>query len=144
MACYHSGTEKNLALAGYHTYAGIGMFDTDNSIAFSCYFNSDIDPDKTDYPLLTPGRLCYPVPTDMMKSDLFVNSTTDLPLESVHDEKWFTLHYSLNHAISVFAEKVQDDDIPLTAANATHKEWLLAHGSSYRFTYIPGTYPRIQ
>ena len=147
VSCYRSGIERNLETTvenGYHTYAGIGKYDPINSIAFSCYFDKSIDPEKTDYAILTPGRLCYPATTEMMQSAAFVSSEEELPVsDSSHGGRWFMAHYSLNKGITEFMKQVKDHQLPSTATNASHQAWMEAHSSNYRFTYYPGAYPRI-
>ena len=146
ISCYHTGTEQNLertVSSTYHTFAGIGKYDPDNSFAFSCYFNSDIDPDKIDYASLTPGRLCYPATTELMQSYDFVHSEDELPVGDINHGKWFAYHYSLNKGITEFMKHVIDGTLPATATNASHRAWMVAHSDDYQFTYYPGAYPRI-
>lgn len=146
VSCYHTGTEYNLertVSSTYHTFAGIGKYDPDNSFAFSCYFNGDIDPDKIDYATLTPGRLCYPATTELMQSYDFVHSEDELPVGDISHGKWFAYHYSLNKGITEFMKHVIDGTLPATATNASHRAWMEAHSADYKFTYYPGAYPRI-
>lgn len=146
VSCFRSGLERNLEKTvgqGYHTYAGLGKYDPVNSIAFSCYFDKSVDPDKTDYAILTPGRLCYPATTELMQSADFVNSEDELPVGDISHGKWFTFHYSLNKGITEFMTHVLDGTLPATATNASHRAWMVAHSDDYQFTYYPGAYPRI-
>lgn len=147
LSCYHSGKEENLAQAGYHTYAGVGEFDPENSYAFSCYFDKDTDPGKTDYPNLSPGRLCFPVSTMNMQSKTFVDSEAELLWTSVPivvgAEIW-QKHYSLNKAIDVFVEALNNNSIPASIKNASHKAWFEANYQNYKYTFIPATYPTVR
>lgn len=147
VSCYHSGTEKNLDKSvedNYHTYAGVGAYDEVNSYAYCCYFNSDIDPTKTDYPTFAPGRLCFPLLTSQMQSEDFVNSVEELIVSNQIDIEFFEHHWSLNKGLDLFMEKLNNGEFSNYFANAANREWLKNHGSAYRYTYVPGTYPRIK
>ena len=150
ISCYHSGKEKNLATsvaAGYHTYPGVGEFDSENSYAFSCYFDKDIDIDKTDYPRLVPGRLCFPLSTMNMQSKTFVDSDAELPWASVpvvEGAAFWEKHYSLNKAIDIFAEALSTNSVPKSFRNQSHREWFERNCQNYKYTFIPATYPTVR
>lgn len=151
LSCYHSGKEKNLSQKGYHTYAGVGKYD-DESIAFSCYYNIDADPDKSDYSTLEHGKLCFPVKVELMQSETFVNATTHITVqkdyssnpETIHSTDWMNPHYSLNQALEVFFGQVDENGIPTSILNASHASWYKANYTRYTFTYTPGAFPRVQ
>ncbi len=134
VSCYHSGKEKNLAQAGYHTYAGVGKYDELNengesnevSKAISCYFNKDADPNKTDYTVLPHGRLCFPVSVEMMQSEEFVVSTGPLLThEGEETMQWWEQHMSLNYALRRYCMEQKVDY------------------EKYKYSYFPGTYPYV-
>lgn len=147
LSCYHSGKEKNLSQKGYHTYAGVGKYDKD-SYVFSCYYNIDADPDKSDYDRLEHGKLCFPVKVEVMQSETFVNAKTHITVQkddsSDHSTHWMNPHYSLNQALKVFFDHVDKNDIPPSIQNASHASWYKANYTRYRFTYTPGAFPRVQ
>ena len=143
----YSGKEENLAQAGYHTYAGVGEFDPENSYAFSCYFDKGTDPNKTDYPNLSPGRLCFPVSTMNMQSKTFVDTDAEFPWASVPIVEGAAIwkkHYSLNKAIDVFAEALENNSIPVSIKNPSHQEWFERNYQNYKYTFIPATYPTVR
>ena len=142
VSCYHSGKEKNLAEDGYHTYAGVGEYDRENSYAFSCYFNADADPDKTDYSVLEDGRLCYPLGVTVMQSVKFVESGS--PLIDYTGEQWWMNHLSLNLAVKTFCEHVKTGDIPASMRNDSHADWIKRNQDSYLYTYSPGAFPQVR
>lgn len=77
MACYHSGEVK--AAAGSEVHAtvgrrGNGEGGTNNSIMFSCYYNTD---SITHNPTLVPSKSGFPFSTSMMQSNAFVNSLNE-------------------------------------------------------------------
>ena len=155
LSCYHSGKEKNLSKEGYNTYAGVGKYDKDkdkDSYAFSCYYNIDADPDKSDFATLVHGKLCFPVKVEVMQSDIFVEGTGAIEVqkdgssapETIHDKHWMNPHYSLNQALEVFFDHVDKNDIPPSIQNASHASWYKQNYKSYFFTYTPGTFPRVQ
>ena len=151
LSCYHSGKEKNLSKEGYNTYAGVGKYDKD-SYVFSCYYNIDADPDKSDYAKLVHGKLCFPVKVEVMQSDIFVEGTGAIEVqkdyssdpETTHNTHWMYPHYSLNQALEVFNLKAGTDAIPISIRNASHASWYQANYTSYFFTYTPGAFPRVQ
>ena len=169
IACYHSGIEKNLASDNnnYHTYAGVGKYDT-NSIAYSSYFNSEAEEEKSDYERLTAGILCFPRTMAQMQSKVFVDSENELfentkenlPEGQTGEERWWQKHNSLNHAIDVFIEKIKaysgasgegistaNNDLPSALENTDRIQWLKnneAAVNSFKYTFIPGTYPKIK
>ena len=146
LACYHSGKEKNLAnnAGTANTYAGVGKF-SDVSYAFSCYYNIDADPEKSDYASLEHGKHAFPVHIDVMQSDKFVNGTDPITVlkddninyEQVH-QVWTNQHMSLNNALVIF------NDADENTMNESHRAWFTANYQSYKFTYTPGEYPRVQ
>ena len=154
LSCYHSGKEKNLSQKGYHTYAGVGKYDKD-SYVFSCYYNIDADPDKSDYDRLEHGKLCFPVKVEVMQSDIFVKGTGTIEVQkgdssdpetthNTHNAHWMYPHYSLNQALEEFYEKAGTDAIPTPIRNASHAFWYKQNYKSYFFTYTPGAFPRVQ
>ena len=153
LACYHSGKEKNLVNnAGTdNTYAGVGKC-SDGSFAFSCYYNIDADPEKSDYKSLNHGKHAFPVHIDVMQSYKFVNGTDAITVlkddsndpEDTHSTHWMNPHYSLNQALEEFNLKVNTNDIPTSIKNASHASWYKANYKSYFFTYTPGAFPRVQ
>ena len=149
LSCYHSGKEKNLAQAGYHTYAGVGKHE-EGSYAFSCYYNIDADPEKSDYASLEHGKHAFPVHIDVMQSNKFVNGTD--PIDVLKDDKndynqehleWTNQHMSLNKALDIFND-ADENTIPESIRNESHRAWFTANYQSYKFTYTPGEYPRVQ
>ena len=152
LACYHSGKEKNLAnnAGTANTYAGVGKF-SDGSYAFSCYYNIDADPEKSDYASLEHGKHAFPVHIDVMQSDKFVNGTDPITVlkddninyEQVH-QVWTNQHMSLNNALEIFKQHADENTIPESIRNESHREWFTTNYESYKFTYTPGEYPRVQ
>ena len=146
LACYHSGKEKNLVnnAGTAKTYAGVGRFSP-GSYAFSCYYNIDADPEKSDYKSLNHGKHAFPVHIDVMQSDKFVNGTDPITVlkddninyEQVH-QVWTNQHMSLNNALVIF------NDADENTMNESHRAWFTANYQSYKFTYTPGEYPRVQ
>ena len=152
LACYHSGKEKNLVNnAGTdNTCAGVGKF-SDGSYAFSCYYNIDADPEKSDYASLNHGKHAFPVHIDVMQSYEFVNGTyaiTVLKDDNIdHNQAhqvWTNQHMSLNKALDIFKQHADENTIPESIRNVSHREWFTANYQSYKFTYTPGEYPRVQ
>ena len=153
LACYHSGKEKNLVnnAGTANTYAGVGKC-SDGSFAFSCYYNIDADPEKSDYKSLNHGKHAFPVHIDVMQSYKFVNGTDAITVlkddsndpEDTHSTHWMNPHYSLNQALEEFNLKVNTNDIPTSIKNASHASWYKANYKSYFFTYTPGAFPRVQ
>ena len=147
LACYHSGKEKNLVnnAGTAKTYAGVGKF-SDGSYAFSCYYNIDADPEKSDYASLTHGKHAFPVHIDVMQSDNFVNGTDPIDVlkddnsnyDQAHQE-WTDHHMSLNNALKIFKQHADENTM-----NESHREWFTTNYESYKFTYTPGEYPRVQ
>ena len=148
LACYHSGKEKNLEnnAGTANTYAGVGKFSEEGSYAFSCYYNIDADPEKSDYASLTHGKHAFPVHIDVMQSDKFVNGTD--PITVLKDDKndynqehleWTNQHMSLNNALKIFKQHADENTM-----NESHREWFTTNYESYKFTYTPGEYPRVQ
>ena len=152
LACYHSGKEKNLVnnAGTAKTYAGVGKF-SDGSYAFSCYYNIDADPEKSDYASLNHGKHAFPVHIDVMQSDKFVNGTDPITVlkddnskyDQAHQE-WTDQHMSLNNALEIFKQHADDNTIPESIRNESHRTWFKANYESYKFTYTPGEYPRVQ
>ena len=152
LACYHSGKEKNLAnnAGTANTYAGVGKF-SDGSYAFSCYYNIDADPEKSDYASLNHGKHAFPVHIDVMQSYEFVNGTyaitvlkdDNINYEQVH-QVWTNQHMSLNNALDIFKQLADENKIPESIRNESHRAWFTANYQSYKFTYTPGEYPRVQ
>lgn len=150
LSCYHSGKEKNLAQAGYHTYAGVGKHE-EGSYAFSCYYNIDADPEKSDYASLEHGKHAFPVHIDVMQSNKFVNGTDDITVlkddnidhTTAHSD-WINQHKSLNNALAIFYTHVVNNTIPQEIQNNSHANWYMSHYSSYEFSYSPGEYPRVK
>ena len=149
LSCYHSGKEKNLAQAGYHTYAGVGKHE-EGSYAFSCYYNIDADPEKSDYASLEHGKHAFPVHIDVMQSNKFVNGTD--PIDVLKDDKndynqehleWTNQHMSLNKALDIFND-ADENTIPESIRNESYRAWFKDNYPSYKFTYTPGEYPRVQ
>ena len=151
LACYHSGKEKNLAnnAGTANTYAGVGKY-SDGSYAFSCYYNIDADPEKSDYASLTHGKHAFPVHIDVMQSDNFVNGTD--PIDVLKDDnsnydqahlEWTNQHMSLNKALDIF-KNADENTIPESIRNESHRTWFKDNYPSYQFTYTPGEYPRVQ
>ena len=148
LACYHSGKEKNLVnnAGTANTYAGVGKF-SDGSYAFSCYYNIDADPEKSDYKSLNHGKHAFPVHIDVMQSDKFVNGTDEITVlkddnnvyDQAHQEAWTNQHMSLNNALEIFNQHADENTM-----NASHRAWFTANYQSYKFTYTPGEYPRVQ
>lgn len=151
LSCYHSGKEKNLAAAdNSNTYAGVGKHDT-GSYAFSCYYNIDADPEKSDYATLTHGKHAFPVKVEVMQSDNFVNGTDDITVlkddnndHTTAHSNWINQHKSLNNALAIFYAHVVDNTIPKEIQNNSHADWYKSHYSSYEFSYSPGEYPRVK
>ena len=153
LSCYHSGKEKNLVNnAGTdNTYAGVGKF-SEGSYAFSCYYNIDADPEKSDYASLNHGKHAFPVHIDVMQSYKFVNGTDAITVlkddssdpGDTHSTHWMNPHYSLNQALKVFFERVGKNNIPTSILNASHASWYKENYKSYFFTYTPGAFPRVQ
>ena len=150
LSCYHSGKEKNLHSAGKYTYAGVGKY-SEGSYAFSCYYNIDADPDKSDYASLIHGKHAFPVHIDVMQSDNFVNGTDDITVlkddnidHSTAHSDWINQHKSLNNALAIFHTHVVDKTIPQEIQNNSHANWYMSHYSSYEFSYSPGEYPRVK
>ena len=151
LACYHSGKEKNLAnnAGTANTYAGVGKY-SDGSYAFSCYYNIDADPEKSDYASLTHGKHAFPVHIDVMQSDNFVNGTDPIDVlkddnsnyDQAHQE-WTNQHMSLNKALDIF-KNADENTIPESIRNESHRTWFKDNYPSYQFTYTPGEYPRVQ
>ena len=152
LACYHSGKEKNLVNnAGTDkTYAGVGKF-SDGSYAFSCYYNIDADPEKSDYASLNHGKHAFPVHIDVMQSDKFVNGPDAITVlkddnidhNQAHQE-WINQHMSLNDALEIFKQHADENTIPESIRNESYRAWFTANYQSYKFTYTPGEYPRVQ
>ena len=150
LSCYHSGKEKNLAQAGYHTYAGVGKHE-EGSYAFSCYYNIDADPEKSDYASLEHGKHAFPVHIDVMQSNKFVNGTDDITVlkddnidhTTAHSD-WINQHKSLNNALAIFYTHVVNNTIPQEIQNNSHANWYMSHYLSYEFSYSPGEYPRVK
>lgn len=150
LSCYHSGKEKNLAQAGYHTYAGVGKHE-EGSYAFSCYYNIDADPEKSDYASLEHGKHAFPVHIDVMQSNKFVNGTDDITVlkddnidhTTAHSD-WINQHKSLNNALAKFYTHVVNNTIPQEIQNNSHANWYMSHYLSYEFSYSPGEYPRVK
>lgn len=151
ISCYHSGIETNVDQSvgdGYHTYAGVGHFDRDNSFAISCYFNYEAENDKSDYSELIPGKLCFPVSMATMQSERFVESVDEIAVlnkkEAADNTGWIEKHYSLNHALDLFKADLDKGLLPDAIDNPSHEEWFKANYMNYKFTYSPGTYPRVR
>ena len=152
LSCYHSGKEKNLVKkAGTaNTYVGVGKF-SDGSYAFSCYYNIDADPEKSDYVSLNHGKHAFPVHIDVMQSDKFVNDTVaitvlkddNIDYTQAH-QVWTNQHMSLNNALDIFKQHADENTIPETVWNESHRAWFTDNYQSYKFTYTPGEYPRVQ
>ena len=148
LACYHSGKEKNLVnnAGTANTYAGVGKF-SDGSYAFSCYYNIDADPEKSDYASLNHGKHAFPVHIDVMQSDKFVNGPDEITVlkddnnvyDQAHQEAWTNQHMSLNKALDIFKQHADENTM-----NESHRAWFTANYQSYKFTYTPGEYPRVQ
>ena len=153
LACYHSGKEKNLEnnAGTANTYAGVGKFSEEGSYAFSCYYNIDADPEKSDYASLNHGKHAFPVHIDVMQSDKFVNGTDPITVlkddnidyNQAHQE-WTDQHMSLNNALKIFKQHADENTIPESVRNESHRAWFTANYESYKFTYTPGEYPRVQ
>ena len=152
LACYHSGKEKNLVnnAGTANTCAGVGKF-SDGSYAFSCYYNIDADPEKSDYASLNHGKHAFPVHIDVMQSDKFVNgpdAITVLKDDNIdHNQAhqvWTNQHMSLNDALEIFKQHADENTIPESIRNESHRAWFTANYQSYKFTYTPGEYPRVQ
>ena len=147
LACYHSGKEKNLVnnAGTANTCAGVGKF-SDGSYAFSCYYNIDADPEKSDYASLNHGKHAFPVHIDVMQSYEFVNGTDAITVlkddnndyNQAHQE-WTNRHMSLNNALDIFKQHADENTM-----NESHRAWFTANYQSYKFTYTPGEYPRVQ
>ena len=152
LACYHSGKEKNLVnnAGTANTCAGVGKFSP-GSYAFSCYYNIDADPEKSDYASLNHGKHAFPVHIDVMQSDKFVNGPDEITVlkddnndyNQAHQE-WTDQHMSLNNALEIFKQHADDNTIPESIRNESHRAWFTANYQSYKFTYTPGEYPRVQ
>ena len=152
LSCYHSGKEKNLVTGAgtSNTYAGVGKY-SEGSNAFSCYYNIDADPEKSDYASLEHGKHAFPVHIDVMQSDNFVNGTDAITVlkddnndyNQAHQE-WTNRHMSLNNALEIFKQHADDNTIPESIRNESHRTWFKANYESYKFTYTPGEYPRVQ
>ena len=152
LACYHSGKEKNLVnnAGTAKTYAGVGKFSA-GSYAFSCYYNIDADPEMSDYASLNHGKHAFPVHIDVMQSDKFVNgpdAITVLKDDNIdHNQAhqvWTNRHMSLNNALDIFKQHADENTIPESIRNESHRAWFTANYQSYKFTYTPGEYPRVQ
>ena len=152
LACYHSGKEKNLVnnAGTANTYPGVGKF-SDGSYAFSCYYNIDADPEKSDYASLNHGKHAFPVHIDVMQSDKFVNgpdAITVLKDDNIdHNQAhqvWTNQHMSLNDALEIFKQHADENTIPESIRNESYRAWFTANYQSYKFTYTPGEYPRVQ
>lgn len=151
LACYHSGKEKNLVnnAGTANTYAGVGKF-SDGSYAFSCYYNIDADPEKSVYASLNHGKHAFPVHIDVMQSYEFVNGTDAITVlkddnndyNQAHQE-WTNRHMSLNNALDIF-KNADENTIPESIRNKSYRAWFTANYQSYKFTYTPGEYPRVQ
>ena len=152
LACYHSGKEKNLVnnAGTANTYAGVGKY-SEGSYAFSCYYNIDADPEKSDYASLKHGKHAFPVHIDVMQSDKFVNgpdAITVLKDDNIdHNQAhqvWTNQHMSLNDALEIFKQHADENTIPESIRNESYRAWFTANYQSYKFTYTPGEYPRVQ
>lgn len=145
LSCYHSGKEKNLAGSDehYHTYAGVGKYDPDDSHAYCCYFNKDADPDKSDFNVLVHGKMCYPVSIEMIQSNKFVNGTEPILTHDIGDEQWYMQHLSLNKGLQTFYEHLEAGTIPSGINNPSHDAWFKANYQTYKFNYTPGTFPQV-
>lgn len=170
IACYHVGLVKyasddsadpdvNNKTDG-HNLGGSTGFKAANSEVFSCYFNSFLI-DHT--PAKTPGKVAYGLTTGQMQSNSFVNSDTEICTSwgtytpTLGDDNWkafaanFDKCYSLNKAMKIYMDWV--GSLPGTEAVVTNCRTFTAeqvqflkihYQSAHRFTYIPGTYPKIQ
>lgn len=83
MASYHCGEIKALdgstdihATVGKH---GDGTDGTNNSIMFSCYYDTNL---ISHTPTLVPSKSGFPFSTGMMQSDLFVNGDKEFQFDS--------------------------------------------------------------
>lgn len=154
IACYHAGQVNGT------TIGGCSGFKADNSEVFSCYFNKALIDHTID---TTPGKSAYGLTTAQMQSNSFVNSNTEIHessgtyIPTLGGEKWkafaanFDKCYSLNKAMTIYTnwvselsgtETVETNCRTFTAEQVT---FLKAHyNSPHGFTYIPGTYPKIQ
>ena len=128
-----------------NTYAGVGKFSA-GSYAFSCYYNIDADPEKSEYASLNHGKHAFPVHIDVMQSDKFVNGPDAITVlkddnndyNQAHQE-WTNRHMSLNNALDIFKQHADENTM-----NESHLAWFTANYQSYKFTYTPGEYPRVQ
>lgn len=85
MACYHCGEIEALD-GGDDVHAtvgkrGDGTNGTNNSIMFSCYFDSNL---ITHVPTLTPSKSGYPLTTYVMQSGDFVNGNLNFIFDDDH------------------------------------------------------------
>lgn len=166
IACYHVGLVKyadddNDTDAAGHNLGGATGFKGANSEVFSCYFNISL---INHTPATKPvGKIAYGLTTAQMQSNSFVNSNTEIRessgtyIPTLGGEKWkefaanFDKCYSLNNAMTIYTdwvkglsetESVETNCRTFTAEQVT---FLKAHYTSpHGFTYIPGTYPKIQ
>ena len=145
ISCYHSGKEKNLAGRDerYHTYAGVGKYDPDNSYTYCCYFNKDVDPDKADLEGLVHGKMCFPVSTEMIQSSKFVNGTEPVLTHELDGKQWYEQHLSLNQGLQTFYEHLEAETIPSGIYNSSHADWFKANYQTYKFYYTPGFFPQV-
>lgn len=145
ISCYHSGKEKNLAGSDehYHTYAGVGKYDPDDSYAYCCYFNKDADPDKSDFDVLVHGKMCFPVSIEMIQSNKFVNGTEPILTHELDGDQWYEQHLSLNQGLQTFYEHLVAGTIPSGIYNPSHEAWFKVRYESYKFYYAPGFFPRV-
>lgn len=144
ISSFHSGAEYNLMpdMEQYHTYAGVGEYDPDTSFAIACYFNEEAEDDKSDYETLIAGKLCFPLTTDRMQSDAFVNSEDLLLPGNEGEDLWWQKHYSLNYALDVC--KMVIEPAPLAVDSDFHREWFVNNYEDYKYTATPGYYPRVR
>lgn len=83
MACYHAGEIVGLGgTTDIHATVGKrgdGTGGTNNSIMFSCYYDTNL---ISHTPTLVPSKSGFPFSTGMMQSDLFVNGGKEFQFDS--------------------------------------------------------------
>lgn len=160
IASYHSGPVNG---GTGNVFAAIGAYTAD-SYAIGCYFNKDLN--EQDYPDLNKliGHVAFPLSTDEMQREKFVNSTDYIYNDGHIHTNWWEQHYSLNKALEMFVEQLAAVDV--TSGYATFltltltsegKQKFLSHFAAssnggttwtlrddHKFVYRPGEFPVIK
>lgn len=118
VTCYNVGDAKNNK-PDKPAYAGVGDF-TARSIAYCCYFNQDFYTAQDYSDLQTKiGHVAFPLTTDEMQSNKFVNNPVvvdpekKIPLGEITDEMpkddMFYWHWSLNAGLARAVEYLSQE-----------------------------------